>query len=217
MCSTWNSFHSEISFLHNFFHNNFYPNNAFTDCVRNFLNNVYNPITPVPEVPKKEHFVSFPYIGPESCHLKREILKLMDTFFPHIRIKPIFVNPLRMSSFFKFKDSLPNSMRSNVVYMFNCPQCNCGSYIGSTERLLKVRVDAHRGVSHRTGSELNHKENSTIRNHCFKCKYRMKYKDFEIAIQANNKTDLLILESLLIKQKCPSLNSDSTSTPLHIA
>ena len=104
-----------------------------------------------------------------------------------------------------------------MVYKYTCPRCNLGTYLGSTRRMLKVRIDCHRGVSHRTGNNLNKKEFSNIREHAEKCKSAIRYDNFEIIAQTSDCSSLLVLESLAIKQLVPSLNSSSSSAPLYIA
>ena len=108
-------------------------------------------------------------------------------------------------------------MRSLVVYKYTCPRCNLGTYLGCTKRMLKVRINAHQGVSHRTGCNLSRKEFSNIRAHANKCKIPISYDNFEIIEQASDETALLILESLTIKQLVPSLNNQCSSAPLYIA
>ena len=108
-------------------------------------------------------------------------------------------------------------MRSSIVYKFTCPKCNLGTYVGCTDRMLKVRMDCHKGVSYRTGTPLNVKEFSPIRDHCKICKVDLNYNQIEIIEQNNNRQDLLILESLSIKINQPTLNNDSSSLPLYIA
>ena len=147
----------------------------------------------------------------------KQLKKVILDSFPCLDLKLIFKNPLTVGSMFRFKDSLPELMRSSVVYMFTCPRCNLGNYVGSTKRLLKVRIDAHRGVSHRTGCTLNTKEFSTIREHTYKCKVNISYKHFKIIAQAPSNSSLLVLESLAIKQQAPKLNNQLSSVPLHIA
>ena len=131
--------------------------------------------------------------------------------------KLILRNPKTIASLFRFKDSVPELMRSLVVYKYTCPRCNLGTYIGSTKRMLKVRIDSHCGISHRTGINLNKKEYSCIRDHSKKCKSPISYNNFEIIEQAIDETSLLILESLNIKRLVPSLNSQSSSAQLYIS
>ena len=142
---------------------------------------------------------------------------MLSKLYPYVNFHFIFKNPLTIGSLFHFKDTLPELMRSCVIYKFDCQKCIFGTYIGCTNRLLKTRIDSHRGVSHRTGITLNKKEFSSVRNHCQKCKHNIKYSDFKILGQSQNKFSLLFLESLFIKQFQPSLNSSSSSKPLQIA
>ena len=141
----------------------------------------------------------------------------MDPLLTFVDLKVIFNNPNTIGNFFKFKDSIPELMRASVVYLFTCPKCNFGTYVGCTDRLLKVRIDSHIGVSFRTQQPLNSKENSSIRNHTIKCKHHIQYKDFKILAQIKEKRSLHIVESLLIKETNPTLNHDSSSVPLYIA
>ena len=110
-------------------------------------------------------------------------------------------------------------MTSGVVYKFNCPRCDLGTYVGATRRLLKVRADAHRGVSYRTGVSIKNPEFSSIRNHTKTCrpKHKICYEDFEILGKATNSQKLAILESLFIKQTVPQLNNQTTATPLYLS
>ena len=138
-------------------------------------------------------------------------------YFSCVNPKLVLRNPKTIASLFKFKDSVPKLMRSLVVYKYTCPRCNLGTYLGSTKRMLKVRIDSHCGISHRTGCNLNKKEFSSIRDHSQKCKTPISYDNFEIIEQASDETSLLILESLSIKQLVPSLNNQSSSVQLYIA
>ena len=108
-------------------------------------------------------------------------------------------------------------MQSSTVYLFTCPKCNLGTYVGNSSRLLKVRIDCHRGVSHRTRLPLSKKEFSAICNHASKCKYNMQYNDFKILAQSPDSRSLPILEPLFIKQLSPTLNNNSSAVPLHVA
>ena len=161
--------------------------------------------------------MSFPFLGSLSEQFQTSTNNIICKYLPFLSIDIIFVNPLALSNFFKFKDSLPSEMRSNLVYLYTCPRCPRGTYVGETSRMLKVRIDCHKGVSYRTGDELKKKEHSNIRNHALKCKSPIDYNNFKILANTKNKSDLPILESLLIKSLNPTLNSDLSSTTLHIA
>ena len=216
LCSSWIKFDEEIGFLDKYFSKNCYPSFIFNRIVKQFLDDIFRPKTIVPTVPKKIMYVSLPYVY--SCmSLKRELVSALGELYPYVDFRFIFKNPYTIGSFFKFKDNLPTLMRSSLVYAFSCPKCNFGTYVGLTKRLLKVRIDAHRGVSHRTGSTLSTKELSAIRTHSISCHHDIQYKDFKILSQTSNHHSLPFSESLYIKRLSPSLNNQTTSVPLHIA
>lgn len=213
--SDWLNFHKEVEFLRKYFSSNCYPGNLFDKYLKKFLNNKIHPIIPVPTVPKLEFYASLCFTNDKK--FLNNISKIIKKYFYCVNPKLVLRNPKTIGSLFKFKDTVPYLMRSLVVYKYTCPRCNLGTYLGSTKRMLKVRIDSHRGVSHRTGCALSKKEFSNIRDHTIKCKTQINYDNFKIIAQATNETSLLILESLCIKQLVPSLNSQSSSAPLFIA
>ena len=216
LSSSWIKFHEEISFLRNYFIGNCYPSSFIDNILRFFLDNVFRPKLKIPTVPKKLMYVSLPYTN-YSAKMKKELTKELSKLYTYVDFKFIFNNPLKIGSMFSFKDTLTESMRSCLVYKFTCPKCNFGTYVGCTKRLLKVRIDSHRGVSHRTGCGLSNKENSAIRLHTDRCRHHILYSDFQILSQSANQYSLPFSDSLYIKQLAPNLNNQTTSVPLYIA
>ena len=53
LCSNWLNFNKEIDFLRNYFHKNCYPNHIFDKILFKFLNNIFQPRSDNPTVPKK--------------------------------------------------------------------------------------------------------------------------------------------------------------------
>ena len=215
LTSDWNTFHQEISFLHTYFINNCFPSKLFFKYTNKFLNNVFIPKLTVPTVPKLPLFASVPLLHDKSFYT--DLYRIIEKHMPAIDIKLIPKNPLTIGSLFLFKERLAPLMTSGVVYKFNCPRCDLGTYVGATRRLLKVRIDAHRGVSFRTGMKLTNPEFSNIREHTKRCRHEICYKDFEILGKATNDHKLTILESLFIKQIVPQLNTQTTATPLYLS
>ena len=216
LCSNWTKFHEEITFLKNYFKSNCFPIFLFEKILRHFLDNIFRPKIKLPTVPKKLMYVSLPYTS-GSQKMKRELSNVLLKLYPYVDFRFIFKNPLTIGSIFSFKDTLPELMRSCLIYEFNCPKCNFGKYVGCTKRLLKVRIDSHRGVSYRTGCQLNCKENSAVRAHANVCRHNIQYNNFKILAQAPNQYSLPFLESIFIKKLSPHLNTQTTSVPLHIA
>ena len=215
LSSSWIKFHEELTFLKSYFQNNCYPSNLFDNLTSKFLNSIFRPSAPIYDVPKKQMYISLPFMY-NHVHLKKQLTQSLSQLYPYVNFNFVFKNPLTIGSLFKFKDTLPELMRSKIVYMFNCPKCNLGRYIGASSRLLKVRISSHMGVSHRTGSVLNKKEFSAPRNHAISCKHKINYTDFKILGQTQNNHSLPFLESLYIKHYSPNLNNTISSIPLHI-
>ena len=215
LSSNWSKFHEELTFLKSYFNKNCYPSFLFNNAIRKFLDGIFKPSVPVYDVPKMQMYVSLPFMY-NSSNVKRELTKILSHLYPYVNFNFVFKNPLTIGSLFKFKDTLPQLMRSSTVYLYSCPRCNLGKYIGNSSRLLKVRIDCHMGISYRTGCTLSKKEFSAIRNHSVSCKHEIQYDDFKVLAQSHNSHSLPFLESLYVKHLSPNLNNTTTSVPLHI-
>ena len=215
LTSNWHVFNTEIEFLHKFFTNNCFPSKLFFKHVNKILENIYVPIFKNPTVPKLKLYSVIPYI--KDTHFQIKLKQIISAHFGAVNVILIPINPIKIGSFFKIKERLDTLMTSGVVYRYTCPRCIQGTYIGYTRRLLKVRIDSHRGVSYRTGIKLTNPEFSNIRDHTNICKGKINYKDFNIIAKASTELSLSILESLSIKQVVPSLNNQTSSIPLYLA
>ena len=216
ICSNWTLFNQEVNFLRAFFKNNGYPLGIFSNIIRQFLNDIFIPKLNLPTVPKLKMYFSFPYMGENTAFFKKELKRILSRNYTFVDFNFIFNNPRTIDSLFRFKDEIPKSMRAGVIYFYSCPKCPLGTYVGSTERMIKVRIDGHRGVSHRTGNPLTTKEFSSIRNHSVQCKANILVDDFKILGQHNEKEALLVSESLHIKELRPTLNLDNSSVNLYV-
>ena len=219
ICSSWKLISAEFDFLGKYFNENFYPSNTFHSTVNEFLWSKFHPRTKSPTVPKLERYVSLPYIGHHTKLFKREILKSVSRVVPFIDLRLIFSNQKKIQSCFKFKDSLLPSLRSDVVYKFTCSGCkpeSGTSYIGSTRRLLRVRMAEHLRISHKTLAP-GKKPHTAVSEHHLVTAHVTKFEDFKIIASSKSSSDLYLIESLLIKEHQPNLNKDIASTPLYIA
>ena len=96
------------------------------------------------------------------------------------------------------KDTVPRSLRSNVVYKFNCTECN-SAYVGETSRHLSTRVREH----------LCTDKNSNIFKHLKSSnKYKKACNDscFTILDSVSTYHQLKIMEALHILWERPVLN-----------
>ncbi len=124
---------------------------TFSDkCVKKFFDNVFTPRLVADSVPKEKRFVfCLPYLGSYSLQLRSRLMCLFRNI-PQVDLVIVFTAPVRMSNFFQYKDKLPKSLRSGVVYQFQCTVCN-NSYYSKTKRHLHTRVSEHGGFSPFTG------------------------------------------------------------------
>ena len=142
-------------------------------------------------------------------------MKLTHKLFPQIQLNLIFTNSFTISTLFKHKERLPTIMCSSLVYKFTCEECN-SSYVGSTTRHLKARMDEHKGVSTRTHLPLSKPSHSEIRLHCETLGHPLHYKNFSIIDTCNRNEDLRTLETLHINYIKPVLNRNISASPLYI-
>ena len=135
-------------------------------------------------------------------------------FYPQIELRVIFENDYSVGSFFRYKDLVPDSVRSNIVYQYKCAQCDA-TYIGETTRHFSTRVAEHRGISSRTGRPLMNSPNSNIYSHYLSSGHDIQPSGFKILFSGGG-VDLKISESLFIHKSKPNLNNMSSSYPLKI-
>ena len=82
------------------------------------------------------------------------------------------MSPVRVKSFFTFKDNLPKMLLSGLAYKYKCGGCNA-TYNGKTKRHFKVRICEHLGISHLTGKKVKIDNNklTAIQEYLLCCNY----------------------------------------------
>ena len=132
-------------------------------------------------------------------------------------LKIVFTSPLRVKSFFTFKDKLPNMLLSGLVYKYKCGGCNA-TYYGKTKQHFKVRICEHLGISHLTGKKVKIDNNklTAIQGSLLCCNYSLSFENFSILTRESNDFKLKIMESLLIAGDKPVLNKADSSLPLQL-
>ena len=162
ICSSMENFHIEVELLRSIFKCNNYPVNIIDQCIKKFFDKLYVRKQIVPTVPKKELLVVLPYLGTFSLNLRKRLYKSVSKSLPQCNIKVIFQSKNRLSSFFKFKDSIPLHLRSHLIYKFQCSNCNI-TYYGETEFHLKVRAGERLRTSPLTGKRVNKTKNLLLK------------------------------------------------------
>ena len=160
-----------------------------------------------------------PFLGKQSLKIRTDLVKLVNRYYPYCKLRVIFNSNNRLRNFFSFKDKVPISVRSLVLYRFTCNSCNA-VYIGKTKRHYLVRVFEHLGVSLATHNKFtynpNNNNNTAVLNHlnCNKCNSTVD--NFNIIGNARTDALLCIKESLLVHKDKPSLNTSERSTPIYL-
>ena len=208
--SDWTLFHNEITFLQTFFSHNYYPSSFFYKHLNKFLNNTLDPPMKIPTVLPLPIYIKIPFLGKLSAQLHKDLYSSIKKHIPYC--KPIFIpsNSFSISSFFKFKDTLPLHCRSGVIYKYKCGGCEA-TYIGHTALQLHIRICKHKGVSYRTLHPLTNPEHSNIRNHSHDTDHPINNNSFSILASNHNDVKRIILETIFIKTLRPSLNTSTSS------
>ena len=182
-----------------------YPQKFTDKCIQKFLNNMFIQRAQIPTVPKKELIIILPCLGKMSQIVKTRLTKTMNKHMKFCKLRVIFQTNNRLKNYFRFKDSVPETLRSSLIYKFSCGSCTA-SYIGKTYRHFKVRVSEHQGVSPRTGKPVKCNLSTSVSDHMLLCDHKVVHEDFKFFGNESNRYLLELKESLFIKRDKPSLN-----------
>ena len=201
------SLNSQIENLTKFFYQNNFPLKLIEKVISDQVQRNNSPNSPSLDVQKKKIFTKLPYLSSISNkNIKNEIQNLIEKFYPHIQLNIIFQNNFSIKSFFPYKDSVPTSLLSNIVYKYTCEQCDA-TYYGETTRHLYTRIAEHKGLSPRTGNPVTYPAFSSIRDHCLLYDHDLKNSNFSVLQKCQNSANTKISESILINRDKPSLNN----------
>ena len=217
--SSFHSLHAEIENLKKIFTKNGYPSKVVDRCIFLFFNKLYEKRLPVHTVPKKEFVMVVPFLGTTSWKVKNSLIRSFRKIVPFSSLKVIFKTNTKLSSCFTFKDKLPKSLLSGVIYRFTCSGCNL-RYIGCTKRYWEKRLEEHSHISARTGKPMNGSQVFAPLQHvksdaCCPAK-SVKREDFTIIGYESDSYLLQVKESIFISTERPQLNNRVTSVPLHL-
>ena len=115
----------------------------------------------------------------------------------HTREGLVF-STFKIKNLFNVKDSLPDRLRTRVVYKFSCASCNA-CYIGETSRHFATRVREHLS-SDRSSHVFKHLQSSES------CRISCSADCFTVLDSATTKFQVKLKESMYIKWEKPDLN-----------
>ena len=100
LCSSYENFHARLEVVRKrkLFNLNGFPIHMFDQLVRHFLNKLFEPKPP--------------------SQFRTQITRLRSAAYSHLNIRFVFRSPTRISSFFLFKDKVPNSL-SIYLYLYS--------------------------------------------------------------------------------------------------
>lgn len=216
--STYNALHEEIKKLKEILRKNGYPLKFIDKGIFNFFNKIFDKRNQVSTEPKQEFTIILPFLGSTSWKTKNSLLRSFRNILPSYKLKIIFKSSNRLSSWFTFKDKIPRSLVSGVIYKYTCPACNC-SYIGSSKRFWEKRLEEHLHISALTAKPLNGLQIFAPMQHVrFKsCNVTTYSRDhFSIIGRDTNPYILQVKESILISTTRPSINNNLMSVPIQL-
>ena len=217
LCSSWKNFRIEIVKLKDIFKKNGYPPSFINSCIKKYLKK----ISVFPR-PNKDNMLSnkllivLPYLGTISTTSRNRLQKLFKRVLPNYNLRVIFRSTCRINSFLRFKDCVPEHLKSNVIYRFQCRSCNA-AYIGQSTRHYYVRVCEHLRISEFTGKIMESKLKTAVSQHMKDCNHSNDEESFKIISRGTSSTteySLQVQESILIAKYDPSLNKSVRSVPL---
>ena len=138
--------------------------------------------------------------------MKRRISELLP---PKVKTQVVYTGK-KLSTCFNVKDQSKFEHRHDVVYYADCPNEKCReNYIGESGRRISEIIKDHNGRDLKSHI-LRHSVESGHAN--------VSYEDFKIIAKNfnNNHWKRKIAESLLIKEKPPTLNTHHKSVPLKL-
>ena len=210
ICTNEDLFNAEVNFLTKYFLSNRYPRKIIASIIHKFKRSVQN-LTSTPHVDpnvtadNKMCYISLPFYGSFSYHIRKELNKILKPLYPKIEFRFIFTNKYTIGSLFPFKDKSPKELTAMVTYLFKCPSCEAG-YVGKTTVNFTTRVHQHLGKSAITKKDVSTPPNSAVYIHSKQKKHPITEDDFSIINVCNSQESLDITEAIQIKLKSPQLN-----------
>ena len=141
--SSYIIFHNELEKAKILLQKSMYPQSVIANQIKTFLDKQFTVDSGTTSEKQKPLHYSLPYTGHFSHVTKKKLRHICERLCKDIDINIAF-SPLKLSSFFSCKDTLPKSLQSYVVYQFTCAECKA-CYIGETKRHLNTRIEEHLG------------------------------------------------------------------------
>ena len=189
ICSNYTNLHQEIVYLKSVWQKNSFPLFFIDKCVHKvFLNSLFLKrchLKPLSE--KKEVIMSLEFLGKLSLQVKKQLNDKFRSCHKNVKLTVVFKSPNRIRNAFRFKEQLPKSINSKVLYRYTCDTCN-SVYIGKTKRHLLVHQYEHLGTSIFIDKALKYteKDATAIRKQCYQHQHNNRLDNFQVLGNAVN-------------------------------
>ena len=138
-----------------------YPQKFIDKCIQNFLNNMFIQRLQIPTVPKKQLIIILPYLGKISQIVKARLTKTMNKHMKFCKLRVIFQRNNKLQNHLRFKDPVPETWQSNLIYKFLCRSCTASE---------------HQGVFPRTCKPVEGTLPTSVRDHMLICDHKIVHK-----------------------------------------
>ena len=115
ICSDWNKFHEQLSFLKQAFLKNECPLSFIDSCFKTFVDKLFIKLPKLITAEKKNLFLSLPFPGEISLQTRTKFRKSLKGLLNSCKLQIVFKSQRKLSNVFCFKDRLPFDLVSGVV------------------------------------------------------------------------------------------------------
>ena len=124
---------------------------------------------------------------------KTRFTKTMNKHMNFCKLRVIFQTNNRIKNYFYFKEFVPETLRSRLIYKISWESCTA-SYNGKTYRHFKVRVSEHQGVSPRRGKPVKGTSSTSVTDNMLVCDHYLVHEDFKFLSNESNRYFLELKE-----------------------
>ena len=166
-------------------------------------------------VPKRAVTMYLPFLGPISYSVKRNLLTLVNKFYPSVELTIVFNRGFKIRNLFAYKDKFPMKCRSMLVYYTECSVCGPSqAYLGKTKNTVYERFYTsgigHLAPNNASSALLGHLNESISPNCSFD------FDKVKIVESGTFDEQIRFIESILLKYEKQTLNTQDRSIKLNI-
>ena len=161
--------------------------------------------------------ISLEFLGKLPLQVKKQLNDIFWSWHENVKLIVVLKSPNGIHNAFLFKEQLPKSINSKVLYNYTCNTCN-SVYIGKTKRHLLVRQYEHLRTWIFSDKALKYtkKDAIAIWKRCYQHQHNSRLDNFQVLGNAVNNFHLQLKESLLIMKMKTFLNIAKESMPLYL-